>query len=91
MASEDDSANLPRGADWPSRLRGAWLALVGKLGADADAGRGLPIYDRSAAHPQALLIESLIGGLPGPAIVLDRDGRVIAFNAAASTIAPSSA
>ena len=89
MASEDDSANLPRGADWPSRLRGAWLALVGKLGADADAGRGLPIYDRSAAHPQALLIESLIGGLPGPAIVLDRDGRVIAFNAAASTIAPS--
>ncbi len=45
--------------------------------------------DRTAAHPQALLIESLIGGLPGPAIVLDRDGRVIAFNAAASAIAPS--
>ena len=89
MASEDNSANLPRGADWPSRLRGAWLALLGKLGADADAGRGLPIYDRTAMHPQALLIESLIGGLPGPAIVLDRDGRVIAFNAAASTIAPS--
>jgi two-component system phosphate regulon sensor histidine kinase PhoR len=89
MASEDNSANLPRGADWPSRLRGAWLALLGKLGADAGAGRGLPIYDRTAVHPQALLIESLIGGLPGPAIVLDRDGRVIAFNAAASTIAPS--
>ena len=89
MASEDNSANLSRGADWPSRLRGAWLALLGKLGADGDAGRGLPIYDRTAMHPQALLIESLIGGLPGPAIVLDRDGRVIAFNAAASTIAPS--
>ena len=89
MASEDNSANLSRGADWPSRLRGAWLALLGKLGADADAGRGLPIYDRTAVHPQALLIESLIGGLPGPAIVLDRDGRVIAFNAAASMIAPS--
>jgi two-component system phosphate regulon sensor histidine kinase PhoR len=89
MASEDNSANLPRGADWPSRLRGAWLALLGRLGADANTGRGLPIYDRTAAHPQALLIESLIGGLPGPAIVLDRDGRVIAFNAAASAIAPS--
>jgi two-component system phosphate regulon sensor histidine kinase PhoR len=89
MASEDNSANLPRGADWPSRLRGAWLALLGRLGADADTGRGLPIYDRTAAHPQALLIESLIGGLPGPAIVLGRDGRVIAFNAAASAIAPS--
>src|SRR5664279_448801 len=89
MASEDNSANLPRGADWPSRLRGAWHVLLGRLGADADTGRGLPIYDRTAAHPQALLIESLIGGLPGPAIVLDHDGRVIAFNAAASAIAPS--
>ena len=89
MASEDNSANLPRAADWPSRLRGAWLALLGRLGADANTGRGLPIYDRTAMHPQALLIESLIGGLPGAAIVLDRDGRVIAFNAAASTIAPS--
>ena len=89
MASEDHSANLPRGADWPSRLRGAWLALLGRLGADANSRRLAPINDRTAAHPQALLIESLIGGLPGPAIVLDRDGRVIAFNAAASAIAPS--
>jgi len=89
MANGNNSANSPRGADWPSRLRGAWLALLGRLGADANTGRGLPVYDRTAAHPQALLIDSLIGGLPGPAIVLDRDGRVIAFNAAASAIAPS--
>jgi two-component system phosphate regulon sensor histidine kinase PhoR len=90
MASEDDSANLPRGADWPTRLRGAWLALLGRLGGDVAGGQGLlPIYDRTAAHPQTLMIESLIGGLPGPAIVLDRDGRVIAFNAAAASIAPS--
>jgi two-component system, OmpR family, phosphate regulon sensor histidine kinase PhoR len=88
MASDDNSANLPRRADWPSRLRAAWHALLGRLG-NADTVRGLPIYDRTAAHPQALLIESLIGGLPGPAIVLDRDGRVIAFNAAASAIAPA--
>src|ERR1035437_4305375 len=84
MAIDDD-----RREDWPSRVRGAWLALLGRLGADADTGRGLPIYDRTAAHPQALLIESLIGGLPGPAIVLGRDGRVMAFNAAASAIAPA--
>jgi two-component system phosphate regulon sensor histidine kinase PhoR len=89
MASEDNSANLPRGVDWPSRLRGAWLALLGRLRADANTGLGLPIHDRTAAHPQAILIESLIGGLPGPAIVLGRDGRVVAFNAAASTIAPA--
>ena len=89
MWSDDNSANLPRRADWPSRLRGAWLALLGRLGVDSDAGRGLPAYNRTATHLQALLIESLIGGLPGPAVVLDRDGRVIAFNAAASAIAPS--
>jgi two-component system phosphate regulon sensor histidine kinase PhoR len=89
MASEDNSANLPRGADWPSRLRAAWLALLGRLGADASTGQLTPIYDRTAPHPQALLIESLIGGLPSPAIVLDRDGRVIAFNAPASAIAPA--
>jgi two-component system phosphate regulon sensor histidine kinase PhoR len=90
MASEDNSANLPRAADWPSRLRGAWLALLGRLGGDAAGGQGLlPIYDRTATHPQALMIEALIGGLPSPAIVLDRDGRVVAFNAAASSIAPS--
>jgi two-component system phosphate regulon sensor histidine kinase PhoR len=89
MASEDNSANLPRGADWPSRLRGAWLALLGRLGADPTIGRVLPINSRGASHPQSLLIESLIGGLPGAAIVLDSDGRVIAFNAAASSIAPS--
>jgi two-component system phosphate regulon sensor histidine kinase PhoR len=89
MASEDNSANLPRGADWPSRLRGAWLALLGRLGADPTIGRVLPINSRSASHPQSLLIESLIGGFPGAAIVLDGDGRVVAFNAAASSIAPS--
>jgi len=89
MASEDNSANFSRGADWPSRLRGAWHALLGRFGADVVVGRGLPIYDRTGMHPQAMLIESLIGGLPGPAIVLDREGRVIASNAAASTIAPS--
>src|SRR5262249_1956022 len=35
------------------------------------------------------LIDSLIAGLPSPAIVLDREGRVIAFNAAAAGIAPA--
>ena len=89
MTSDDNSANLPGGADWPSRLRAAWYALLGGLGADAGRVSGLPIYDRTAAHPQAPLIESLIGGMPAPAIVLDRDGRVIAFNAAASAIAPA--
>ena len=48
-----------------------------------------PTADRTLARPQALLIEQLIAGLPGAAIVLDREGRVIAFNEAASGIAPA--
>jgi two-component system phosphate regulon sensor histidine kinase PhoR len=84
MAIDDD-----RRDDWPSRLRGAWRALSGQAGVNASSGGVLPSINRMAAHPQALLIESLIGGLPEPAIVLDRDGRVIAFNKAATTIAPA--
>ncbi len=89
MALDEDSANFPAGADWPSRLRTAWAALFGRANAVVVAGRAGLATGRLAAHPQALLIEQLIGGLPGPAIVLDRDGRVIAFNAAASAIAPA--
>src|SRR6185437_12737142 len=89
MASEHNSAHRPAGTAWPSRLRAAWLALFGGLGTEADSARLAPVSSRGAAHPQTVLIASLIGGLPGPAIVLDRDGRVIAFNAASSGIAPS--
>src|SRR5262249_15203902 len=43
----------------------------------------------AAEHPQSLLIEQLINGLHGAAIVLDREGRVVAFNDMAGTIAPA--
>jgi two-component system phosphate regulon sensor histidine kinase PhoR len=39
--------------------------------------------------PQAQLIEQIIGGLPSAAIMLDREGRVVAFNEAATGIAPA--
>jgi two-component system phosphate regulon sensor histidine kinase PhoR len=70
-------------------IGGAWRELRGQTGINSSAGGALPVTNRAAVHLHALLIESLIGGLPGPAIVLDRDGGVIAFNAAASAIAPS--
>jgi len=85
MASERDSANEARGA---GRLRGVWHALLGRPGS-VSAGQAPPPSDRVAAHPYASLIDSLIGGLHDPAIVLDREGRVIAFNAPANAIAPS--
>src|SRR5476651_2638578 len=89
MAIDDDRQIAARGTDWPNRLRGAWRALLGQAGVNNSASGLLPAIDRAGTHPQALLIGSLIGGLPGPAIVLDRDGRVIAFNEAATTLAPS--
>ena len=84
MAMDDN-----RRDNWSSRLRGALQVLFGRPGRDLHAGGVLPAIDRARAHPQDPLIESLIGGLPGPAIVLDRDGRVIALNEAATAIAPA--
>src|SRR5271165_594555 len=74
---------------WSSRLRGALQVLFGHGGAGLRVGGALPLIDRARTHPQATLIEALIGGLPGPSIVLDRDGRVIAFNEAAGSLAPA--
>jgi two-component system, OmpR family, phosphate regulon sensor histidine kinase PhoR len=87
MAMNDDSRDAT--GDWASRLRDAWRVLVGETAGSDNAGGVMSSRESSVGHPQGLLIESLIGGLPGPAIVLDRDGRVIAFNSAATTIAPA--
>src|SRR5471030_642687 len=84
MAIEDDRRN-----GWPRRLHGAWQALSGRTGVSPGTSGVLPFNNRAAEHPQALLIESLIDGLPGPAIVLDHGGRVIAFNDAATALAPA--
>jgi len=71
-----------------ARLRGAWQALVGHSVVISDSAATRAIEQKLSA-PQALLIEQLIGGMPAAAIVLDREGRVIAFNQAATTIAPA--
>jgi two-component system phosphate regulon sensor histidine kinase PhoR len=52
-------------------------------------GELAPARTDGPAHPLAALIESLIAGLPSPAIVLDREGGVVAFNAAATAVAPA--
>ena len=88
MASDDNSVQVPRRAARPSRLREAWLALLGRLGADSGISLAAPSA-RGADLLQSPLIEALIGGLPNPAIVLDRAGRVIAFNEPAGSIAPA--
>ena len=86
MATDSNATDFPVRAGFSSRLREAFRVLRGggpSIGPGGDAGA------RGAGHPAARVIESLIAGLPGPAIVLDRDGRVIAFNRAALGLAPA--
>ena len=84
MATEDD---LPK--SWPSRLHGAWQALAGQSVSSGIVQHATASSGRVNEHPHALLIESLIAGLPGAAITLDQDGGVIAFNEAARLLAPA--
>jgi two-component system, OmpR family, phosphate regulon sensor histidine kinase PhoR len=48
----------------------------------------VPLAEPSAPRT-APLLDALIAGLPAPVIVLDRDTRVLAFNARAGTLAPA--
>jgi two-component system phosphate regulon sensor histidine kinase PhoR len=88
MAIDDERDDFPAQYGLGARLRSAWLALIGRTEA-ADAVRNAPAAGRVFAEPQALLIEQLIDGFPEAAIVLDHDGRVIAFNDIAISIAPA--
>src|SRR6187397_1241211 len=86
MAINDERRSLS--TPLVTRLRSAWLALLGRTETAAGASIA-PAAARVFAEPQALLIEQLIDGIPEAAIVLDREGRVVAFNEAAATIAPA--
>jgi two-component system phosphate regulon sensor histidine kinase PhoR len=86
MASSDD--NFPSRTGFVARLRGAWAALFGHAGLSVASG-ALPASGRAALLAQQPLIQTLIGGLHEPAIVLDREGRVVAFNEPAAAIAPA--
>jgi two-component system phosphate regulon sensor histidine kinase PhoR len=86
MATNEDSGNFPARATWLGRLR---ETLSGRSALSGSAGVPEPASGPVARPAQVLLIESLIGGLPGPAIVLDGEARVIAFNEAAAAIAPA--
>jgi two-component system phosphate regulon sensor histidine kinase PhoR len=84
-----NEGNFSSRAHWLGRLRDTWHALFGHAVANASVGAAAPVIGRIGWPAQVLLIESVIGGLPGPAIVLDREGRVITYNEAAAAIAPA--
>ncbi len=88
MATDSNATDFPARAGFASRLRQAWQVLRGSARGGNAAG-AMVDSRRAAGHPLTRLIESLIAGLPGPAIVLDRDGRVIAYNEAAVGLAPA--
>jgi two-component system phosphate regulon sensor histidine kinase PhoR len=88
MAIDENRRDFPPATGLASRLRDAWRALLGQPDSVPSA-EATPVAGRTLAQPQTLLIEQLIAGLPGAAIVLDREGRVIAFNQPATGIAPA--
>ena len=84
-----DGGAARAGSSWTSRLGLAWRALRGDVaGGTGAAGTGAA-REAAALHPQGPVIEALVNGLHAAAIVLDRDGRVIAFNGQARSIAPA--
>jgi len=89
MAINESGDDVFRRMGWRSRLREAWHVLFGKQQSSGGAVSAAAANRGALGRPRTLLIEQLIAGLPGPAIVLDRDGRVIAFNKGATAIAPA--
>jgi two-component system, OmpR family, phosphate regulon sensor histidine kinase PhoR len=77
MANEK---NLP----WATRLQRAWGALRGESPTS-------PAAAPSDAPPpnSSDLFEALLAGLAAPSVLLEREGRVIASNAAARALAPA--
>jgi two-component system, OmpR family, phosphate regulon sensor histidine kinase PhoR len=63
-------------------------ALIGN-GRRPRAREMSPLPERRGPRLADPLVEAVIAGLPDPVIVLDREGRVLAFNAPAGEMAPA--
>jgi two-component system phosphate regulon sensor histidine kinase PhoR len=53
------------------------------------AGQFAPQAADVAAAPETAWVQAVVAALPDPVVVLDRDGRVAAFNAGAGALAPA--
>ena len=68
----------------------AVLAGTALIRSEHVAWKAPPVPPAEPSTPRtAPLLDALIAGLPAPVIVLDRDTRVLAFNARAGTLAPA--
>ena len=79
MSAEDDGS--------PGRRLTAWFGRRPRRLDDMSAA-ARPDDERSSQGVIAV-IDAVIAGLPDPVILLDRDGRAIAFNSGAATLAPA--
>jgi two-component system phosphate regulon sensor histidine kinase PhoR len=83
MSAVDDGGGAP-----------GWLARLSRLlGARPDdrapAPGTRPAGGLARDPPEIVLLDAVISGMPDPVVVLDQDGRVIAFNAEAAALAPA--
>jgi len=73
-------------------LIGFAIVLVAAVVGEGHAPQRLEVFQLPERRSPRLgdpLVEAVIAGLPDPVIVLDREGRVLAFNAQAGAMAPA--
>ena len=71
-----------------------WIGRLGRLLGTREEEPHAALAARAASDPardsvDIALLDAAVSGVPDPVVVLAQDGRVIAFNAQASTIAPA--
>jgi two-component system phosphate regulon sensor histidine kinase PhoR len=84
MAAIDDGDAAPNWLGRLSRLLGARDA-----GGPAATPVASPAVDLNRLPPEIVLLDAAVAGMPDPVVVMDQDGRVLAFNAHAATLAPA--
>jgi two-component system phosphate regulon sensor histidine kinase PhoR len=86
MSATGDGGAARRGGGMLTRL---WQGLSG-AGARERADPAAPAAgDLAQAAPAPALLDAVIAAMPDPVVVLDHDGRVMAFNAEALALAPA--
>jgi two-component system, OmpR family, phosphate regulon sensor histidine kinase PhoR len=71
-----------------------WIGRLGRLLGARDGESAAPPALRPANEavrtpPEIALLDAVISGMPDPVVVLDGEGRVLAFNTQASALAPA--
>jgi two-component system phosphate regulon sensor histidine kinase PhoR len=71
-----------------------WVARLSRLLGAREEDTHATLAARSATDPgrnapDTALLDAVISGMPDPVVVLDQDGRVIAFNTEATALAPA--